>query len=132
VRGTIVRWVVVAVIAAAAVGGCGGMGAAPLGQQVADGPAARGAELYWARGCVNCHTVDGGMAAGPTLQGLWGSRIDLADGGTVTANRAYIVRSLRAPTAQTADGFAGSMPAYDLTDDEIDDLIAYLKTLDAP
>jgi cytochrome c oxidase subunit 2 len=122
---------VVAAIIVATVGGCGGMGAAPSGQRVEAGPVERGATLYRTRGCVNCHSVDGDDAAGPTLLGFWGSQVELADGGTVSADRAYVVRSLREPTAQTPDGSRGAMPAYDLTDDEIDDLIAYLRTLEA-
>lgn len=48
------------------------------------------------------------------------------------ADRAYIARSVRDPAAEKVDGYNGVMPAYDLTDDEIDDLVAYLETLDEP
>jgi cytochrome c oxidase subunit 2 len=128
-----VRWAaaaVVVVVVAVAVTGCGGAADEASGAQAAAGPAERGAELYRTRGCASCHTVDGSRAAGPTWQGLLGSQVELADGTTVTADRAYITRSVRDPDAQQGNGYNGVMPAYDLTDDEIDDLVAYLRTLD--
>lgn len=114
------------------VGACGGAQRSDPPPQQAAGPAADGAELVRTRGCVSCHSVDGSGGAGPTLQGIWDSQVELADGSSVTVDRAYVARSLREPRAQIVEGFNGVMPAYDLERDEIDALVAYLRTLDAP
>src|SRR5690606_9869614 len=57
---------------------------AELGQQVAN-----------QNGCLACHTTDGSDSAGPTWQGLAGSTRPLDDGSSVTADAAYIERSIR-------------------------------------
>lgn len=111
--------VAVAVLAA----GCGDDGSSE------EAAAGRGRELADERGCTSCHTADGEPSTGPTWQGIWGSTVTLEDGTTVTVDRAYVARSVRDPQAQIVEGFAVRMPTFDLTDDEIDDLVAYLQSL---
>ena len=55
-----------------------------------------------------------------------------AAGTTVTVDRAYVERSIRDPSAQRREVASGSMPAYAddrITDDQIDDLVSFLKAL---
>ena len=47
----------------------------------------------------------------------------------VTADDAYLTESIVDPTAQVVDGFTVAMPATDLTDDEVADLVAYIGSL---
>ena len=57
-------------------------------------------------------------------------QVKLSDGSTVTANDAYIKESIQNPSAQIVAGFEGvQMPKFDLTDAQISDIIAYIKTL---
>jgi mono/diheme cytochrome c family protein len=67
---------------------------------------------------------------GPTWFGLYGSKVDLADGTTVTADDAYLKESILNPNAKVVAGFnSGLMPAFALSDADIANLIAYFKTL---
>jgi cytochrome c oxidase subunit 2 len=111
-------------MAASILAACGGSsGTAP------DGPAARGAALVEDRGCVACHGADGGGGVGPSWIGLADSEVTLDDGTVVIADDEYLRRSIAEPDAEVVEGFAVQMPANDLTESEIDDVIAYLETL---
>jgi cytochrome c oxidase subunit II len=94
-----------------------------------DGDAEAG-EALWAQQCQSCHTIDGSPGLGPTWQGLWMSEIPLEDGTTVVADEAYITESIREPNEKIHEDFQPVMPAFDLDDEEIADLIAFIQTLD--
>ena len=92
--------------------------------------ARRGHELWQSEGCVACHSLDGSGVIGPSWQNIWGSTRTLADGTTVTVDEAYVIESVREPTAKVAEGFSPAMLAYDeatVTDAEIAALIALMK-----
>lgn len=91
--------------------------------------AARGQELAAQNGCTNCHSTDGRNGTGPTWQGLAGSTVTLDDGTTVTADDAYLHRSITDPSAQRVDGAAAIMPEFNLSPAEVDDLVAYIESL---
>ncbi|HVP75390.1 MAG TPA: cytochrome c [Gaiellaceae bacterium] len=67
--------------------------------------AARGKQLYTSDGCSACHSLSGSAGAGPTLKGLAGSSVALADGSTVTADAGYLARSITNPDAQVVKGY---------------------------
>ena len=124
-------------IAAAALAGtaCGddSDGGLAAEQPELSGAAARGEQLAEDTGCTTCHSTDGAKKTGPTWRGVWGSEVELTDGRTVTADRAYAERSLREPGADVVEGSAPIMPELELEEDEIDDLVAYVEALgDAP
>ncbi|MBX3226602.1 MAG: cytochrome c oxidase subunit II [Labilithrix sp.] len=73
---------------------------------------ARGREVATRRGCVACHSLDGGPAAGPTLRGLYGAARPLADGRIVVADDAYLARAIVEPNADVVAGFQPTMPTY--------------------
>jgi cytochrome c oxidase subunit II len=98
------------------------------------GPAAEGYELFIGKGgCISCHTVNGVEGAegrvGPNLTHLK-SRTTFA--GAVFDNTAVnLTRWVRDPPAMKPmrpDEGIG-MPDQDLTDDEVDKVVAYLETL---
>jgi len=96
-------------------------------------PAKKGAQIATAQGCLGCHSTDGTTLVGPTWKGLYGSKVTLADGTTVVADEAYLREAIVDPNARLVQGFpANVMPAgYGdrLSDEEIDALIAYIKSL---
>ncbi len=94
-----------------------------------DGDAAAGETIAQAQ-CVACHSIDGSTVVGPTWQGLYGSEVELEGGETVTADDDYIRESIREPGAKIHAGFSNLMPAFDLDDDQVDDIIAYIRTLE--
>ena len=102
----------------------------PSGDAPDDPEAAAGQQLA-AANCTGCHTIDGSDATGPTWQGLFGSEIALEDGSTVTADEEYIRESILEPQAKVHEGFPPIMPSFagQLSDDEINQIIAYIETL---
>lgn len=96
-------------------------------------PAAeQGRSIANANGCGACHGTSGEGGVGPDFVGLSGSTVQLADGSSVTADRAYLVESIKEPGAKLVDGYGLPMPTNRLTDDEIDRVITYIEALAAP
>jgi cytochrome c oxidase subunit 2 len=91
--------------------------------------AAIGEQLSRSQGCAGCHGRDFGGGAGPTWIGLAGSEVLLADGTTVIADDEYLITAIADPSAQLVDGYTLRMPANNLTDAEIADIVAYINTL---
>ncbi|MBF8302075.1 MAG: cytochrome c oxidase subunit 2 [Candidatus Dadabacteria bacterium] len=94
-------------------------------------PAELGKQLYTQRGCNACHSIDGSSLVGPTWKGLYGHEVVLQDGTKVTADENYIREAILEPKAKMVKGFGLVMPSFKgvISDDEISDLIAYIKTL---
>jgi cytochrome c oxidase subunit 2 len=99
-------------------------------QAAAATPEGRGQALVSASGCVACHSVNGAEGIGPTWFGLFGSQVPISGDGTVTADEAYIHESIKAPQAKIVKGFENQlMPNYGFNDDQINDIVAFIKTL---
>jgi cytochrome c oxidase subunit 2 len=93
-------------------------------------PEGRGETLVVTNGCLGCHTVDGGAGTGPTWFNLYGRQEQLSDGTTVIVDDAYIHESILQPQAKFVAGFESViMPAYDFSDEQLADIVAYIKTL---
>lgn len=90
-----------------------------------------GRQLATSKGCVGCHSIDGSPGVGPSWKGLWGHNVELTGGTTVVADEAYIRESILDPGAKVVNGFQNIMPSFQgqLTDDEINALIAYIQSL---
>lgn len=93
--------------------------------------AERGQKLFNEKGCNACHTVTGAALVGPTLKGLFGHEVELEGGKKVTADENYIRQSIEDPNANLVKGFQPLMPTFKgtLSDDEINALVAYVKSL---
>jgi cytochrome c oxidase subunit II len=122
--------VAVLAVAAALVSGCGedtSNSATPL-----DPTAAAGKALAVAS-CMGCHSTDGSSKSGPTWKGLAGSQVTLADGRTVTADDAYLQRSIQDPGADVVKGYPDTMKLAiskgSISDADAKALVAYMKTL---
>lgn len=99
------------------------------GGEAGGGDAAAGEAIYEAQ-CASCHTTDGSDGIGPTWQGIWGEEVTLADGSTATVDEEYITESIQDPNAKVVEGFTeGIMPQFDLSDEEINQIIAFIQTL---
>jgi cytochrome c oxidase subunit II len=93
-----------------------------------------GEKLLSNRGCLSCHSLGGEKMVGPTFKGLFGSKVRVITNGKtreVVADENYVRASITNPGADIADGYANIMPSGRdiLTDDEINDIIDYLRTL---
>jgi mono/diheme cytochrome c family protein len=66
---------------------------------------ATGKELYSSLGCQSCHSLDGTRSTGPTFKGLFGSKVKLTSGQTVSADEAYLLASILDPDKQIVQGF---------------------------
>ncbi len=94
--------------------------------------AAEGRSIANSNGCAACHGANGQGSVGPPFVGLYGSTVQLDDGTTVTADRDYLIESIKDPKANKTDGYRIPMPTNRLTDDEIDKIVAYIEELAEP
>jgi cytochrome c oxidase subunit 2 len=92
-------------------------------------PAARGKALAEEKGCTGCHSDDGSELVGPTFKRLWGKRETLEGGKKVLVDERYVIESIKEPSEQIVKGYPDAMPSEPLTDAQIQDVIAWLKTL---
>ena len=100
---------------------------------VAGDPAARGLELAGQLGCLGCHSVDGSRRVGPSFKGVFGSKRAVIRNGeslSVTADAAYLIRAIREPNAEIAEGFPPAMPPFTgLSEADLQALLAWLERL---
>ncbi len=90
------------------------------------GDPATGEILFTINTCSTCHTTTDAQVVGPGLGGIY----ERAGGRTALDADAYIEQSVREPGAFLVDGFLAVMPSFDyFSDDDIKNMIAYLKTL---
>jgi cytochrome c oxidase subunit 2 len=94
-------------------------------------PEGQGQLLTVRNGCTGCHSVDGSLGTGPTWFNLYGSVVPLDDGSTVIADDAFIHESILDPSARIVAGYPSPslMPRYEFSEEEIANIIAYIKTL---
>jgi cytochrome c oxidase subunit 2 len=99
------------------------------GHAVEESPAASGSKLFTAYGCAVCH----GQRA-PTMANLYMRQVRLDDGRTVVADEDYLRESILFPAAKIVAGYQSIMPSYrgQLTEDQIFDLITYIKSQGSP
>lgn len=95
--------------------------------------AAAGAGLFDSLGCSGCHSLTGGTLVGPTFKGLYGSRVILSTGQTVTANDAYLLQSIEDPDAKIVKGFPKGVMSATIRPGSVPQakakqLIAFIKT----
>jgi len=94
------------------------------------GDPARGGQLFSSNGCSGCHSVAANTLVGPGLAGVHAR----AETRTSLSADDYIRESIREPNAFVVEGFTSPslMPASfgSLPGQDIEDLLAYLKTLE--
>lgn len=101
-----------------------------------DTPGAAGAAILKTQGCNACHSSDGTKIVGPSYLGLYGQERTVIRGGqtvNVTADDAYITRSIYEPNTEIVQGYPeGQMQSYKgmITEEDIAKIIEYLKSLE--
>ncbi len=102
-----------------------------LAAQAPKTPEELGRRLAQRNGCQGCHSLDGSVSQGPSWLGLYNSRVTLENGQIAVADDAYLSESIKEPEAKVVKGFNAMNPSItaNLTDDQIDALIAYIRTL---
>jgi cytochrome c oxidase subunit 2 len=96
-----------------------------------DTPELQGRKLFLKLQCIKCHNATADAKA-PNLEALFGKKVKLDSGKTVTVDEAYIVESIRKPKAKVVEGWEPIMPAYDekkVSDEEVKALVAFIKSL---
>jgi len=91
----------------------------------------RGERVVKGAGCLNCHAVDGKEKIGPNLRGLYGSKVPLEGGQSVTADEEYLRESIVDPGAKVVKGYPNVMPTFktSMPPDDVRATVEYLKTL---
>jgi cytochrome c oxidase subunit 2 len=89
-----------------------------------------GEKLFTSLACANCHKADG-TGRCPSLVGLFGKTVQLADGNKVVADEAYIRESILQPAAKVVAGYQPVMPTFQglVTEDGVLQLVEYIKSL---
>jgi len=92
--------------------------------------AQNGERLFASMGCNACHSGNA-AARGPSLAGVYGSKLQLANGSQVLVNEAYLRDAILNPSQHVTAGYAPIMPTYQgqISEDGLIDLVEYLKTL---
>ncbi len=105
---------------------------------LADGDAEPGLVQYgFARfrqlGCSGCHSP-GSPVAAPSLRGLLGRDVHLADGRTVVADENYVRDSILLPSRDLVAGFSPVMPSFagQVSEEDLQALIAYIRSGSPP
>ncbi len=112
-------------------------------------PEERGAIWYGNEGfaCASCHSLDGTPGAAPTWLGIFGREEVLDDGTVVIADEEYLSSSILHPNEQIVEGYLPNLMPQNYEElfaekeaeilanegveiDVIDDLIAFMKTLE--
>lgn len=86
-----------------------------------------GAAVFAEQGCSGCHAVEEGVEGmtGPPLHNI----ATIANERTEQSAAEYIRESITNPSAHVVEGYENVMPPYELPDDQLDNLVAYLMTL---
>jgi cytochrome c oxidase subunit 2 len=93
---------------------------------------ATGEKVFAELRCVTCHRNDT-QGRGPNLQGVFGKRVQLEDGRTVTADENYLRECILEPGSKRVKGFQPIMPTFQglVSEEQVNALVAYIKSISA-
>ena len=93
--------------------------------------AVRGQQLFQQLACVTCH-LDDGTGRGPSLAGVYGTKVELANGAAVVVDDdGYIRESILTPQMKLVAGYQPLMPTFQglVNEEGVMGLIEYIKSL---
>jgi len=93
---------------------------------------AHGERIFKLKGCVACHTTDGSKFGGSDLEGTLrqpGHCARRRQGSHIDCRRGLPRALHSSPSQGSGEGFAPQMPKADLSDNDVADLVAYIKSL---
>jgi cytochrome c oxidase subunit 2 len=92
--------------------------------------AQNGERLFASLSCNACHNSKPD-ARGPNLVGVYGSKLTLSTGQTVTVDDAYLRQAILNPAQNITQGYAPIMPTYQgqISEEGVFALVEYLKNL---
>jgi cytochrome c oxidase subunit 2 len=81
-------------------------------------------------GCNSCHNGTA-AARGPSLAGVYGSKLTLTDGRQILVDDAYLRDAILNPSEHVTAGFAPIMPTYQgqISEDGLIDLVEFIKNM---
>ena len=91
-------------------------------------PALLGEQLAKTNGCLSCHSINGATLVGPSFQGIVGRSVK-TNNGEMSSDEHYLKTSILDPSKDVVDGFSPIMPPSSFNDEQMSQIIAYLKTL---
>jgi len=80
-------------------------------------------------GCFACHSIDGSNSLGPGWKNVMGREEALVDDSIVVVDEAYFRRSVLNPSEQLVKGFPPVMVAYNLSPEQTDAIIAFIRSI---
>ena len=91
---------------------------------------ARGEQLFQQLACNTCHVADG-TGRGPSLAGVFGSRVTLEGGQSVVVDETYVRESILTPQQKLVQGYQPIMPTFQglVNEEGLMSLIEYVKNL---
>jgi cytochrome c oxidase subunit 2 len=92
--------------------------------------AQNGERLFASMQCNACHNGTAG-ARGPSLAGVYGTKLSLANGSDAYVDEAFLRQAILSPSQHVTAGYAPIMPTYQgqISEDGLIDLVEYIKTL---
>lgn len=92
--------------------------------------AQNGERLFASLSCNACHS-GAANARGPNLANVYGSKLQLTNGSSITVDEAYLRDSILNPSAHVTSGYAPIMPTYQgqISEEGLIDLVEYIKSL---
>ncbi|GAB3028834.1 cytochrome c oxidase subunit II [Bowmanella dokdonensis] len=88
--------------------------------------AKEGQQLAQSKGCLACHGFTDSQV-GPGWQNLYGATRTMADGEQVKVDDSYLSQSILQPSARVVQGYAPIMPKLELSELEVQSIIAYIR-----
>jgi len=101
----------------------------PPAPSIAQEPTDHAYRLLETKECLSCHALTADADLAPSFKGIFGRRQKLSDGSVVTEDDAYLRESIVHPSAKIVQGYDDLMPEPTLTDEEVEEIIRYLKTI---
>jgi cytochrome c oxidase subunit 2 len=90
--------------------------------------------LLRAKACLACHSLDGAPMVGPTLKGLFGAKQSVLfqeEKREFVVDEDFLMRVIRKPESAVVVGYPPVMPPAPLSEGEVKEIVAYIRSLGA-